>query len=64
MEGLLVLIVIVIVLGIIFSLPLYLCTNLVLWLFHIPFHITLLQAFGVSLLLNVISGLFFGSKEG
>lgn len=40
------------------SLPLYLCVNLVLWLFHIPFHLTLFQAFGVCLLSAVIKSLF------
>jgi hypothetical protein len=56
--GILFLILVIIIMGIIWSLPLYLVTNLVLWLFHIPFHLTLMQAFGICLLASVIKGLF------
>ena len=61
MGKILVLLIILIVMGAIWSLPLYLIVNLVLWLFHIPFHLTWLQAFGVCMLASVIKGLF--SKE-
>ena len=57
MGKILVLLLILIVMGAIWSLPLYLCVNLVLWLFHIPFHLTWLQAFGVCLLASTIKGL-------
>ena len=62
MGKVLVLFMILIVIGAIWSLPLYLCVNLVLWLFHIPFHLTWLQAFGVCLLASTIKGLL-GRKE-
>lgn len=57
MRKILVLLLILIIMGAIWSLPLYLCVNLVLWLFHIPFHLTWLQAFGVCLLASTIKGL-------
>ena len=62
MGKILVLLLILVVVGAIWSLPLYLCVNLVLWLFHIPFHLTWLQAFGVCLLASTIKGLL-GRKE-
>lgn len=61
MGKILVLLFILVVVGAIWSLPLYLVVNLVLWLFHMPFHLTWLQAFGVCMLVSVIKGLF--SKE-
>ena len=57
MGKLLVLFLILIIMCAIWSLPLYLVVNLVLWLFHIPFHLTWLQAFGVCMLASVIKGL-------
>ena len=62
MGKLLVLFLILVIMGAIWSLPLYACVNLVLWLFHVPFHLTWLQAFGVCVLASVIKGLF--SKGG
>jgi hypothetical protein len=55
--GILFLILVIVVMGLIWSLPLYLVVNLVLWLFGIEFHLTLLQAFGVCLLASVVKGL-------
>ena len=63
MGKVLVLLLILIVIGAIWSLPLYVVTNFVLWLFQIPFHLTWLQAFGICLLASVIKKLFF-SKGG
>ena len=57
MEKLLLLILLLFAMGAIWSLPLYLVVNLVLWLFGIEFHLTLLQAFGVCLLASVVKGL-------
>ena len=57
MRKLLVLFMILIIMGAVWSLPLYLVVNLVLWLFHIPFHLTWLQAFGVCMLASIIKGL-------
>ena len=62
MGKILVLILIFIFVGALWSLPLYLCTNFVLWLFHIPCHLTWLQSFGVCLLISVLKGLFSRSK--
>ena len=56
--GVLFLILVIVVVGLLWSLPLYLCVNLVLWLFNVEFHLTLLQAFGMCLLASVIKGLF------
>ena len=63
MEKILILLLILIVMGAIWSLPLYIVTNFVLCLFQIPFHLTWLQAFGICLLASVIKKLFF-SKGG
>lgn len=63
MEKILILLLILIVMGAIWSLPLYIVVNFVLWLFQIPFHLTWLQAFGICLLASVIKKLFF-SKGG
>lgn len=63
MGKFLILALIFIIMGAIWSLPLYLCVNLVLWLFHIPFHLTWLQAFGICLLASVIKGLLFNKED-
>lgn len=57
MGKILILFLILIIIGAVWSLPLYLCVNFVLWLFNISFHLTWLQAFGVCLLASVIKGL-------
>lgn len=64
MGKILILLLILIILGAIWSLPLYICVNLVLWLFNIPFHLTWLQAFAVCLLITVISRLLGRSRKG
>ena len=58
MGEIVLLLLILLIVGFVWSLPLYLVVNLVLWLFHIPFHLTWLQALGVCLLASVIKGLF------
>ena len=63
MGKLLMLFLILIIIGAIWSLPLYICVNLVLWLFHISFHLTRLQAFGICLLASVIKGLLFNKGD-
>lgn len=63
MGKILVLFLILIIIGAILSLPLYLCVNFVLWLFHISFHLTWLQAFGICLLASVIKGLLFNKED-
>lgn len=62
MGKLLVLIAILILITVIWSFPLYICINLVLWLFNIPFHLTLFQSFGICLLVKVIHDMLF--KKG
>ena len=57
MGKILMLLLILLIIGLGWSLPLYLVVNLVLWLFHVPFHLTWLQALGVCLLATVIKGL-------
>lgn len=57
MGGILFLILVIIIMGIIWSFPLYLVVNLVLWLFGVNFHLTLLQALGICMLASVIKGL-------
>lgn len=61
MGKILVILLILIFIGAIWSLPLYLITNLVLWLFQVPFHLTWLQAFGICLLISAVKKLFFNS---
>ena len=49
---------------VIIALPLYCSVNLVCWVFHIPYHLSILQAFAVSILANVLrSMLSFKIKE-
>ena len=57
MGKFLLLLLILLIIGLVWSLPLYLVVNLVLWLFHVQFHLTWLQALGVCLLASVIKGL-------
>ena len=63
MGKILILLLILIVMGAIWSLPLYLVVNFVLWLFQIPFHLTWLQAFGVCLLATMIRKLLFKKES-
>lgn len=63
MGKILVLFLILIIIGAVWSLPLYLCVNLVLWLFNISFHLTWLQAFGICLLASTIKGLLFKGDD-
>lgn len=62
MGKILVLLLIFIIMCALWSLPLYVCINFVLWLFHISFHLTWLQAFGICLLASVIKGLLFNRR--
>lgn len=62
MGKILMLIVVFLLAVVLYSLPLYLCVNLVCWLFDLTFRITLFQSFGLSLLAKVIHNLLF--KKG
>ena len=64
MEKVLVIIGIFMVFGILWSLPLYLVVNFVCWVFHIGFHLSLLQSFALCLFATVIHDLLFETKGG
>ena len=61
--GLLFFVGIIILLGVLWSLPLYFCVNILLWLFHVPYHLTLLQSLGLCWLANILHELVFKNKE-
>lgn len=63
MGKFLILLLILIIIGALWSLPLYIVVNFVLWLFQIPFHLTWLQAFGVCLLATMIRKLLFKKES-
>lgn len=63
MGKIIILLLVLIAIGAIWSLPLYLCINLVLWLFNIQFHLTWLQAFGICLLISVIKRLLINKED-
>ena len=63
MGKVLILLLILIIIGAIWSLPLYIVVNFVFWLFQIPFHLTWLQAFGVCLLATMIRKLLFKKES-
>ena len=63
MKNFFLLIGLIILLGLICSLPLYLTVNLVCIAFHLTFRITLLQALAVSLLLSTIQRLLFRKEK-
>ena len=62
MGGIIILILVIVIMGLIWALPLYAVVNFVLWLFGVSFHLTLLQAFGICLLASVVKGLL--GREG
>lgn len=63
MRKIIITILILIICGILWTLPLWIAVNLVCWVFGITFHLSLLQAFAIYLLASVIKTLLFGSKE-
>lgn len=54
----------VIIMSILWALPVYICANLVLWLFHIPFRWTLLQTLAVCMFVSVVRAMLFSDKGG
>lgn len=64
MGKIFVLILITVVFGVLWALPLWLCGNFVLWCFNISFHLTLLQSLALTMLASVVHSLLFKSKEG
>ena len=63
MKHFVALLLILIICGIIIALPLYISVNFVCWVFNWSFHLTLLQAFALSLLASVIHRLLFMHEE-
>lgn len=63
MGKILVIIGIIIFVGILWSLPVYICGNLFLLVFQIPFHLTFLQSFAICLLASTIRKLLFDKEE-
>jgi hypothetical protein len=59
MGGFLFLLLFLIVCSILWALPLYLGVNFVIWACGISAHFTLLQAFAVSILINILHDMFF-----
>ncbi len=63
MGKVLMLILILFICAVLWCLPLYLVVNFVCWVFHIAFHLSLLQAFALCLLASVIRSLFFKKED-
>lgn len=63
MEKLLLLILILIVCCILWAIPVWVAVNLICWVFHLSFHLTILQAFAICLLVSVVKGLFKGKED-
>lgn len=49
--------------GVLYAMPLWAITNIFLFVFHIPYHFTLLQAIVICALINVLRKLLFNNKE-
>lgn len=62
MGKLLVLILIFLFVMIITALPLYLVVNLCFLVFHLPYHITILQAFAICALVAIVKNILFGKE--
>lgn len=63
MKGLIMLIIIIIVYGFLWALPLYICGNFVLWCFNIEIHLTIFQSIALTMLASVIKNLLFKKGE-
>lgn len=63
MEKILMLLLILIICGILWALPLWAVVNLVCWVFHLSFHLSLLQAFALCLLASVVKSLLFSKED-
>ena len=51
------------VLGILYAIPLWATVNLCMFAFHLPYHLTLLQAITICALLNIIRTLLFHNDK-
>lgn len=63
MGKIIVLILIGCFLGILMGVPLWLSVNLFSLIFHLPYHLTLLQAAAITILLNVVRQIIFGNNK-
>ena len=63
MEKVIAFILVLIVFGILWAFPLWAVVNFVCWVFHLSFHLTLLQAFALCLLTSVIKSLLFKKED-
>lgn len=63
MEKIIMLILILILCGFLWSLPLWIVVNFVCWVFHLSFHLTILQAFALCLLASVVKSLLFKKED-
>jgi len=59
MEKIIFAILVILFLGILWCLPLYIIVNLILWAFHISYHLTIIQAFLICILLSLIGNMLF-----
>lgn len=63
MGKLLVLILIFLFVMVLTALPLYLVVNLCFLVFHLPYHITILQAFAICALVTIVRNILFGRED-
>lgn len=63
MKNFLLILCVIIFCIIIVALPLYLVVNFTCWVFNVPYHLSIMQAFALSLLANIINKLLFRKKE-
>lgn len=57
------LILILLVCAVLWCLPLWIVTNLICWVFHLSFYLSILQAFAICLFISVVKSLLFDKKE-
>lgn len=63
MRKFLLFICVIIICVIIVALPLYLVVNFTCWVFNVPYHLSMIQAFALSLLATTINRLLFRKGE-
>ena len=63
MEKFIAIVFILFVCSVLWCLPLYLVANFLCWVFHLSFHLSLLQSFAICLLVSIIKKYLFYDKE-
>lgn len=63
MGKIFVIIFIFILCAVLWSLPLYIAINFMCWVFHLSFHITLLQTFAICVVITLIRNLLFEKES-